>query len=160
MIIGEVIDRLNNGTNPQEIAQQLNIKNVNILFDKLENAAVYLNDENNKWEYVGIVPEKSLNREITKRVQRLQEDKAYLKKETATPTPTPKDLGDSELLYILFKDYQKVKWNSLNVRKTIFIEEDLYSQLKVFSEKNALKLNALITVLIKKGLESYQMNIK
>ncbi|MGE7696699.1 hypothetical protein ACQKNC_21835 [Lysinibacillus sp. NPDC094177] len=158
MTIGEVIESLNNGTSPQEIAQQLNIKSVNTLIEKLENAAVYLNDENNKWEYVGEVPRKSLSREITKRVQRLQEDKVYIKKELVSPVQ--KYLEDSELLYILFKDYKKVKWNNLNVRKTIFIEEELYSQIKVFSEENALKLNALLTVLIKKGLESYQMKIK
>jgi len=156
--IGEVIESLNNGTSPQEIAQQLNIKNVNTLNEKLANAAVYLNDENNEWEYVGVIPRKSLSREITKRVQRLQEDKVYLKKELVSSVQ--KNIEDSELLYILFKDYKKVKWNNLNVRKTIFIEEELYSHLKVFSEENALKLNALLTVLIKKGLESYQLKIK
>lgn len=158
MKIGEVIESLNNGTSPQEIAQQLNIKNVNTLNEKLANAAVYLNDENNEWEYVGVIPRKSLSREITKRVQRLQEDKVYLKKELVSSVQ--KNIEDSELLYILFKDYKKVKWNNLNVRKTIFIEEELYSHLKVFSEENALKLNALLTVLIKKGLESYQLKIK
>lgn len=150
MKIKNVIEELNKGKSIATMAKELNIQKESLLLDKLNRAAVYFNEEIDEWEYRGGNAEKSLARDITRKIKCLTVDSAFVNEDKLDEK--------TDDLFILFQDYQSIKWSSLNTRKTVFFEGEFYEFLRNYSIENGFKLNALMTVLIKKGLEAY--NIK
>lgn len=151
MKIKTVVEELNKGKTIAEMTSELTLQKESLLTEKLNRAAVYLNEENEKWEYRGENVEKSLERDITRKVKCLAVDAPFVKSENKVDVKT-------DDLFKLFQEYQSIKWANLNTRKTVFFEAEFYEHLKIYAVENGFKLNTLITILIKKGLESY--NIK
>ena len=151
MKICEVVASLNSGKTIVEIAKELSITKETTLEEKLNRAAVYYNQEIMCWEYVGEFPEKSLSRDITSRIDELQIDKPFIRNRKGMVDDA------NDVLFNVFKDYQSIWWADFNVRKTVFFQEDFYSELKKYSVDNKLKLNVFINILIKKGLEAYKI---
>lgn len=150
MLIKDAIEYLNSGNTILDLAAKLCVKKESLIVSKLNRAAVYYDEVKSKWEYNGVFPEISLTRDLTKRIDKLEIDSAYVNKKI--------DYKESdEVLFNVFKDYQRVKWKDFNSRKTIFFEEEFYDFLKEYSENNSLKLNSFITILIQKGLEGYKI---
>lgn len=151
MKIQNVIEELNQGKSIAEMTRELKLPKESLLIEKLNRAAVSFSEEIGKWEYRGGNAEKSLNRDITKKIKCLTVDSPFVHSDE-------KQNEQSDDLFKLFQDYQAIKWSSLDTRKTIFFEEEFYEFLRSYSIESGFKLNALLTVLIKKGLEAY--NIK
>lgn len=151
MKIQNVIEELNQGKSIAEMTRELEFAKESLLIDKLNRAAITFNKEIKKWEYIGGNAAKSLDRDITKKIKCLTVDLPFVQSDG-------KQNEQTDDLFKLFQDYQAVKWSSLNTRKTIFFEEEFYEFLRSYSIDNGFKLNALLTVLINKGLEAY--NIK
>ena len=151
MKIQSVMEELNRGKSIAEMTRELQFTKESLLIDKLSRAAITFNEEIKKWEYIGGDAAKSLDRDITKKIKCLTVDSPFVHTDE-------KQNEQSDDLFKLFQDYQSIKWSSLDTRKTIFFEEEFYEFLRSYSIENGFKLNALLTVLIKKGLEAY--NIK
>ena len=150
MKIQNVIEELNKGKSIAEMTSELKFQKESLLVEKLNRAAVYLNEEVGEWEYLGENAEKSLARDITKKIKCLTVDSPFVYVDEKLEEKT-------DDLFKIFQAYQAIKWSNLNTRKTIFFEEELYDFLREYSVENGFKLNALITVLIMKGLEEYHI---
>ena len=156
MLIEEVIERLNEGQEFEELAEQLGMSPTQLKI-KLTNAAVECDEKSFEWVYRGIIKEKSLTRDITKTIKRLKEDKPYIKvKENR------RDYGveNRDKYLALFRDYLEIHQDSLSEKKTFFLTENLYKTIKQLSKDKSMKINVLVNLLLTMGLDHYGIGIK
>lgn len=157
MILMEALEQLNSGKSLTEIASMAGIS-VKDLERKLANAAVEFDQGENEYKYKGIAPEESLNRELKSRIVVLSVDKPFIKKKSDN-RETKSDVENIDIEYIMFKDYQKVDHSLLTEKKTFFLTEEMYQTIKNLSVEKSYKINALINILLEKGLEYYNINL-
>lgn len=60
----------------------------------------------------------------------------------------------------MFKDYLKVDHSLLTEKKTFFLTEKMYNTIKNLSIEKSFKINALVNVLLERGLEYYKVDLK
>lgn len=89
----------------------------------------------------------------------LSVDKPFVKKENNKSQKNSKK-ENNDMEYLMFKDYQKVDQSLLTEKKTFFLAEDMYSTIKHLSIEKRFRINALINVLLAKGLEHYKIDLK
>lgn len=158
MEIEKVIELLNTGKSLEEVAVIIGI-DVRDLKRKLVNAAVEFDNEKKQYEYKGVAPEQSLSRDIKKKIMVLLVDKPFVIKENnKNQNNSKKETNDME--YLMFKDYQKVDQSLLTEKKTFFLAEEMYCTIKHLSIEKRFRINALINVLLAKGLEHYKIDLK
>ncbi|MDI7740592.1 hypothetical protein QMK38_01140 [Lysinibacillus fusiformis] len=153
MTLREVLERLNDGKTVSEIAKMIN-KTEDVLKSKLKSAAIVYDFSEEQWKYIGGNAEKSLSRLTTNKIKLLEIDKAYVENEDRNNETTV--LCDN-MEYKLFKDYLNIDHSLLNEKKTFYLSDDLYTVLKRTSKEKSFKINALLNVLIKKGMEYYKI---
>lgn len=151
MTFEDVLEQLNNGKPMDEVAVNTGLS-VRDLERKLVNAAIEFDEEKNLYEYKGIAPEQSLIRDVKSRIVVLQVDKPYVKKDVDN-RQNKVDIKNIDMEYILFKDYHKVDKSLLTEKKTFFLTEEMYNNIKKLSVEKSFRINALVNVLLAKGLE-------
>lgn len=148
MTLREVLEALNSGKTVSEIAKKINKKEED-LERKLNNAAIKYDSNERKWKYTGIDAEKSLSRVATSRVKGLDTDKPYI--ENNRDKTFQKSVLEENVDYILYKDYLNIDHTLLNEKKTFYLSEEMYTLLKRTSREKSLKINALLSVLLRKA---------
>ena len=157
MTLREVLEALNSGKTVSEIAKIINKKEED-LERKLNNAAIKYDSNERKWKYTGIDAEKSLSRVVTSRIKGLDTDKPYI--ENNRDKTNQKSVLEENVDYILYKDYLNIDHTLLIEKKTFYLSEEMYTLLKRTSREKSLKINALLSVLLEKGMESYKITNK
>jgi hypothetical protein len=154
----EALEQLNNGKSLAEVATMAGI-NEKDLERKLANAAIEFDQEENEYKYKGIAPEESLSRDVKSRIVILLVDKPFVKKKQENRTPINVE-ENFDLEYKMFKDYLKVDHSLLKEKKTFFLTEEMYNTIKNLSVEKSFKINALVNVLLERGLEYYKVDLK
>lgn len=157
MTLREVLEALNSGKTVSEIAKKINKKEED-LKRKLNNAAIIYESNEKKWKYTGIDEEKSLSRVVTSRIKGLDTDKPYI--ENSKDKSNQKSVLEENVDYKLYKDYLNIDHTLLNEKKTFYLSEEMYTLLKRTSREKSLKINALLSVLLEKGMEYYKIENK
>ncbi|MDL0421358.1 hypothetical protein QPM05_14820 [Caldibacillus thermoamylovorans] len=153
----EVLDELNNGKSLAEVASMAEV-NEKDLERKLVNAAIEFDQKENEYKYKGIAPEESLNRDVKSRIVVLLVDKPFVKRIQENRTPINGD-KTIDMEYRMYKDYVKVDHSKLKEKKTFFLTEEMYNTIKHLSVEKSFKINALINVLLEKGLKYYNVDL-
>lgn len=154
----EALEQLNNGKSLAEVATMAGI-NEKDLERKLANAAIEFDQEKNEYKYKGIAPEESLSRDVKSRIVVLLVDKPFVKKKQENRTQINVE-ENFDLEYKMFKDYLKVDHSLLKEKKTFFLTEEMYNTIKNLSVEKSFKINALVNVLLERGLEYYKVDLK
>lgn len=157
MTLMEVLEQLNNGKTKAEVASIAGIS-VKDLERKLANAAIEFDQEENEYQYKGTASEDSLSRDIRSRIVVLSVDKPFVKKKQENRTPINVE-ENFDLEYKMFKDYLKVDHSLLKEKKTFFLTEEMYNTIKNLSVEKSFKINALVNVLLERGLEYYKVDL-
>ncbi|WP_274307971.1 hypothetical protein [Solibacillus daqui] len=152
LTLAQVLGLLNEGTDLQEVADNLNIK-ISILESKLTNAAVV--NENGVWMYKGGNEITSLNRPVKKKVKVINADKEFLGIEIIKNTSRSEEHIDAD--YELYKDCREISWADLVAKKSFHLQQELYDVIKQTSVEKSIKFNVLVNSLLLKGLEHYRL---
>lgn len=147
----EVVLLLNKMQSIEEVAIQLDLR-VNVLRAKLKNAAIK-NIDTGEWIYVGGNESKSLSRNVYSKIFAKPYDHVF------------NELDDKDLEYEVANhlNYLELYKDSLLVKdpidkKSILFEAGLYNELRLLSQNSSIKMNKLVNVLVKKGLEYYRIS--
>ncbi|MFB4474255.1 hypothetical protein ACDI16_15220 [Oceanobacillus caeni] len=157
MTLLEVLEKLNNKKPLAEVASMAGIAPKD-LERKLASAAIEYDKEDERYKYKGTALKESLRREVDKRIVVLNVDAPFVKKKVGNRKGknTAKNI---DIEYIMFKDYQKVNQSLLKEKKTFFLTEEMYSTIKTLSTSKSFRINAILNILLEKGLEYYKLDI-
>ncbi|WP_254119012.1 hypothetical protein [Bacillus sp. FJAT-29790] len=119
MKLYEVMEELNTGKTIGELATNLGIRESD-LERKLRNAAIVFDEDKKVWVYMGGSAEKSLSRNVNKKIRTLEADKPYVNYEK-DQEPKETVVIEKDYEYKLYKDYLNVDPSFLMEKKTFFL---------------------------------------